>query len=105
FPFSIFHFPFPLMPWLIAALALLALAGLHLWWRRRYERFINETKRARTEIKPRQQALFNSMAEGVLVLDGSQRIQIANESLRKLFDISHAPRGPTVLEAIRIEPL
>ena len=93
------------MPWLIAALALLALVGLHLWWRRRYERLITETKSATTELESRQQALFNSMAEGVLVLDGSQRIQLANESLRKLFDVSRDPRGQTVLEAIRIEPL
>ena len=52
-----------------------------------------------------QQALFNSMTEGVLVLDGAGRIRIANQALERLFGISTDIRGQTVLEAFRLHEL
>jgi two-component system phosphate regulon sensor histidine kinase PhoR len=46
-----------------------------------------------------QQALFNSMLEGVLVLDASDRIRLANLSLRQMFSVRHDLAGKTVMEA------
>jgi len=57
------------MTYLVSALALLVIGGLHFWWKRRYCRL--EEARARTESQrqAQQQSLFDSMAEGVLILD------------------------------------
>jgi two-component system, OmpR family, phosphate regulon sensor histidine kinase PhoR len=54
-----------------------------------------------SQFQARQQALFNSMIEGILLLDPSGRIQMFNESLRKYFDISTDIRGLTIIEAFR----
>ncbi len=53
------------------------------------------------QFQARQQALFDSMIEGILLLDRSGRIQMFNESLRKYFDISTDIRGLTIIEAFR----
>lgn len=49
-----------------------------------------------------QRALFESMAEGVLVLDRLGRIRMANKSLRELLRIKADIQGKTILEAFRI---
>ncbi len=51
------------------------------------------------------QALFNSMAEGVLILDNSGRIQLANPSLQRLFSLPGDVRGQTPLAAFGSEEL
>jgi two-component system phosphate regulon sensor histidine kinase PhoR len=93
------------MTYLVSALALLVIGGLHFWWKRRYRRL--EEARARTESQrqAQQQSLFDSMAEGVLILDSSDRIQLINQSLEKLFALTTDVRGQTVLEAFRLELL
>ena len=53
------------------------------------------------QFQARQQALFNSMIEGILLLDRSGRIQMINESLRRYFDVSTDIRGLTIMEAFR----
>jgi len=93
------------MSYLILVLAIAALGGLHLWWRRRYDRLWDETHRAAAEREERQQTLFNSMSEGVLILDTSGRIQLVNKSLQQLFALTGDLRGRTVLEAFRLELL
>ena len=99
--------------------AIAAAAGLHVWWSRRHaavERTLREKQRALTNLtetheqinlqkQAEQQALFNSMTEGVLVLDAGGRIQLANESLRKLFRLSKEVRGQTIMEAFRLQEL
>ncbi len=50
-------------------------------------------------------ALFNSMGEGVLILDPHGHIQLVNRSLEKLFDLQADIRGRTVLEAFRLGSL
>jgi two-component system phosphate regulon sensor histidine kinase PhoR len=104
------------------ALTVVAIAGavaLHLWWSRRHgaaQRALEERQRAYAKLKEaheqltlqkqaEQQALFNSMTEGVLVLDSTGRIQLANESLRKLFRLSKDVRGQTIMEAFRLQEL
>jgi two-component system phosphate regulon sensor histidine kinase PhoR len=53
------------------------------------------------QLQTRQQALFNSMIEGIILLDNSGRIQMTNESLRKFFHITAEIRGQTIMEAFR----
>ena len=78
----------------IIFLALLAV--LHFWWRAKYRALHDEWRHetdSRTsaqkrhyeetsQIEAEQQAVFNSMAEGVLILDEHGRIQLVNRSFR-----------------------
>lgn len=98
--------------------AVLAAVAVHFRWRRRFselrarldhEREINSQKgeheRMAAQMQAQQQAVFNSMVEGVLVLDGTGRIQWVNESLRKLFALEVDVTGQTILEAFRLPEL
>jgi two-component system phosphate regulon sensor histidine kinase PhoR len=49
----------------------------------------------------RQQVLFNSMNEGILLLDRQGRVRMINEALRKFFDVAADVRGQSILEAFR----
>ncbi|MBN2506356.1 MAG: PAS domain-containing protein [Verrucomicrobia bacterium] len=51
------------------------------------------------------QTLFNSMTEGVLVLDAAGRVQLVNQSLQRLFELAGDVRGQTLLEAFRLPEL
>jgi two-component system phosphate regulon sensor histidine kinase PhoR len=53
------------------------------------------------QFQSRQEALFNSMSEGVLWLDRHGRVRMMNESLRKFFDVTADVRGQTIMEAFR----
>lgn len=57
------------------------------------------------ERQAQQQALFNSMVEGVLLLDSAGRIDLVNPSFKKLFGITSDARGQTILEAVRLPEL
>ena len=59
------------------------------------------TERAEAE----RQALFNSMAEGFLLLDRHGRVQTINQSLRDFFDLENDVRGKTILETFRSHEL
>ena len=52
-----------------------------------------------------QQALFNSMVEGVLLLDHEGRVQMVNQSLELLFGLDKDIRGQTIMEAFRLHEL
>jgi len=97
-------------------LALAALAGLHFWWRAKF-RAVESNRAAEIEdarrhqqqtsvdAKAQQQVLFNSMIEGLLLLDRSQKIYLANRSFKNLFGLKTELRGKTVLEALRLHEL
>lgn len=51
------------------------------------------------QFQVRQQALFNGMIEGVLLLNKQGRVQMVNESLRKSFDLAGDIRGQSIMEA------
>ncbi len=53
------------------------------------------------QFQSRQQGLFNSMSEGVLLLDDHGRVRMINESLRRFFDVTADVRGQTIMEAFR----
>ncbi|HEX4122361.1 MAG TPA: ATP-binding protein [Verrucomicrobiae bacterium] len=65
------------------------------------EALAREREKIDSQFQARQQALFNSMLEGIILLDTSGRIQMTNDSLRKFFDVSTDIRGMTIMEAFR----
>jgi two-component system, OmpR family, phosphate regulon sensor histidine kinase PhoR len=100
-------------------LTFLCLAGalaVHLYWRaqlrRTEERCQAESnvlreaqKAAAAQFLARQEALFNSMAEGVLLLDQRGRIELANRAFLSLFAVEPSIRSLTVMEALRLHEL
>jgi len=104
--------------WLaLTFLAIAVGAGLLLWWRytraavqlqkqqRVLENLRGQHEQLTLQKQAEQQALFNSMAEGVLVLDANGRIQLVNQSLQSLFRLSKDVRGQTIMEAFRLQEL
>jgi two-component system, OmpR family, phosphate regulon sensor histidine kinase PhoR len=96
--------------------ALAALAGLHFWWRAKFravqgqraaEIEASQRRQQQTSVdaKAQQQVLFNSMIEGLLLLDRTQKIYLANRSFKNLFGLKVELRGKTVLEALRLHEL
>ena len=97
-------------------LTLAALASLHFWWRRKFlglqQRIHAEMEDARRrqqqttiEAQAQQQVLFNSMLEGLLLLDGKRRIYLANRAFKNLFGLKTELRGKTIMEALRLHEL
>ncbi len=64
-----------------------------------------EVKAARNlalvEEQDKQQTVFNSMVEGLLILDENGQVQFSNPTLGTLFDLHGDLRGKTLLEALR----
>ena len=101
----------------IAALAALAvLAVVHLRWRsncaRQKQAAEEELTRLRAlgeqsalQAQTRQQAVFDSMAEGLLLLDQAGRVELANRAFNELFGVTADLRSRTVLEALRSHEL
>lgn len=103
---------------LIFLLLGIALA-LHFWWRARYARLYDDWKHERqsletaqkrhyqesAQIEAEQQALFNSMSEGVLILDQTGRVQLVNRSLQQFFGMRSDVRGQTIMETFRLQEL
>jgi len=69
---------------------------------REFESLRQQHEQARARELAQQQALFNSMSEGVLVLDGEGRVRLVNQALERLFGITGDIRGRTVMEALRL---
>src|SRR5882724_5268676 len=100
----------------LTILAFAALVALHVWWRKRFLRsqaaIRNEIEQHKSlqekitvQLRTQQEALLNSMVEGLLLLDESGRIQLANRAFVTLFDLHGDVRGKTILEALRIHEL
>ena len=99
--------------WLIIVASLALVLALWRWqarrqrqWRANLERQHDEQGRREqqqlhAQFQVRQQALFNGMIEGVLLLDEQGRVQMINESLRKFFGVATDIRGQTIMEAFR----
>ena len=97
-------------------LTLIALVALHFWWRRKFaalqgqrtaEIETSQRRQQQTSVdaKAQQQILFNSMLEGLLLLDRTQKIYLANRSFKNLFGQKVELRGKTILEALRLHEL
>lgn len=102
-------------PWLIAVAAALA-AGGAIWRLRTLARAaaadLEDLRRQRREQEARhaaqvardearQEALFDSMIEGLLLLDAGGRVRLVNRSLLRMFGLREDIRGRTLLEALR----
>jgi two-component system phosphate regulon sensor histidine kinase PhoR len=105
------------MAWpFLTAVAFVALVGLHLWWRRKFARaqqalrseveaLRDEQRRAALRNHTQQEVLFDSMVEGLLLLDERGRIQLANRAFANLFGVTIDIRGRTLMEALRLHEL
>jgi two-component system phosphate regulon sensor histidine kinase PhoR len=96
----------------IFAFAALAVAIVHRRWQQKYLRSRQEAQAEIQKLNERQQqqfaqtqaqqeTLFNSMIEGLLLLDENERVQLANRAFTKLFNITTDVRGKTMLEVLR----
>jgi two-component system phosphate regulon sensor histidine kinase PhoR len=89
---------------------------LHFWWRHKFlhqrrqvqaemEELQRRQQQTTTDAKAQQQVLFNSMLEGLLLLDRNRRIYLANRAFKNLFGLKTELRGKTVMEALRVHEL
>jgi two-component system phosphate regulon sensor histidine kinase PhoR len=103
---------FTMLPAVITLLAIVALLALHFWWRGQLERerAAWQAETAKREAREhavaadthaRQEALLDSMIEGVLVLDEDGRVQFANRAFAQIFRPAGSLVGKTVIEAVR----
>jgi len=97
-------------------LALAALAGLHFWWQvrfyalqRRHAAELEASQRRQQQTsgdaQAQQKILFDSMLEGLLLLDRGRKIHLANRAFKNLFEVKAELRGKTVVEALRLHEL
>src|SRR5690349_369877 len=100
----------------LTLLALVAIVALHFWWHRKFLRAQKAARRdietlerrqaeSATQLRNQQDALFNSMAEGLLLLDETGRIQLANRAFAGLFGLTADIHNRTIMEAVRIHEL
>src|SRR5947207_10597169 len=99
--------------------ACLGLVALHFQWKRRVDEarkklaeqigqnagLQEQQQHALAQSQAQQQALFNSMVEGVLLLDGDARVRLVNQALERLFGLTGDIRGRTIMEALRLHEL
>lgn len=101
---------------IIIPILVAALVALHFLWRWRFLRarkelratlasFEREKLQSHWQSQLRQQTVFDSMTEGLLLLDRDGRIELANRALFELFAISGDPRGKTLIETLRAHEL
>src|SRR5476651_555971 len=100
----------------LTILAFAAAIGIHFAWRAKLlaqqRQVLADIENARrrqqqttVDAQAQQQVLFNSMLEGLLLLDRSQKIYLANRAFKNLFGLKTELRGKTILEALRLHEL
>src|SRR5579859_723721 len=105
----------PMWP-LLTILAVAVAVGIHFWWQQRFrqqqqqlqadmEDFQRREQQTAVDAKAQQQVLFNSMLEGLLLLDRNRRIYLANRAFKNLFGLKTELRGKTIMEALRVHEL
>jgi two-component system, OmpR family, phosphate regulon sensor histidine kinase PhoR len=101
---------------LLFILALAAVFIVHFRWRAKFnaqqgqrsaemELFQRRQQQTAIDAKAQQQVLFNSMLEGLLLLDRNRKIYLANRSFKNLFSLKIELRGKTIMEALRVHEL
>jgi two-component system, OmpR family, phosphate regulon sensor histidine kinase PhoR len=74
--------------------------------RQAYATKLGEIQRqSMVQAQAQQRALFDSMVDGVVLLDMDGRIQLANDALRDLLHLSDDVQGQTLIEAFRLPAL
>jgi two-component system phosphate regulon sensor histidine kinase PhoR len=95
---------------------LASLTGLHLWWRAKFkaqreqraaeiDAAQRQQRQTSLDAKAQQQVLFNSMLEGLLLLDRNRKIYLVNRAFKNLFGLKTELRGKTIVEALRLHEL
>lgn len=105
-------------PAIIFAILVVLVVADSLWKERRLRRLrlqakeeytaqlLKQQQDAYAQAQAQQRALFDSMADGVIVFDREGRIQLVNDSARRLFGMSPAAgRGQTLAEAFDLPAL
>jgi two-component system phosphate regulon sensor histidine kinase PhoR len=64
-----------------------------------------ENRQNTAQASAQQQALFNSMVEGVMLLDAAGKIRLVNHALENFFGITSDLRGKTILEAFQMHEI
>jgi two-component system phosphate regulon sensor histidine kinase PhoR len=101
---------------LLTILAVVAAVVIYGFWQRKFTRlelkvrgdmedFQRRQQQTTTDARAQQQVLFNSMLEGLLLLDRSRKIYLANRAFKNLFGIKTELRGKTVMEVLRLHEL
>jgi two-component system phosphate regulon sensor histidine kinase PhoR len=96
--------------------AVAAAIAIYFFWQRKFARlqrqvqvemedFQRHQQQTTTDAKAQQQVLFNSMLEGLLLLDRSRKIYLANRAFKNLFGVKAEMRGKTVMEVLRLHEL
>ncbi len=103
--------------WAFLTIIAFAIAiGIYLFWQKKFTRlqrkmqvelddFQRHQQQTTTDAKAQQQVLFNSMLEGLLLLDRSRKIYLANRAFKNLFGVKTEMRGKTVMEVLRLHEL
>ncbi len=97
-------------------LTLAALVWLHYRWRQRFAELQSQRtadldalrqrqQQTTLEAQAQQKILFDSMLEGLLLLDRTKKIYLANRAFKNLFDLKVELRGKTVVETLRLHEL
>jgi two-component system phosphate regulon sensor histidine kinase PhoR len=97
-------------------LTLAGLVALHFWWRAKFraqqhqalaemEVFQQQARQTSVDAKAQQQILFNSMLEGLLLLDRNKKIYLANRAFTEFFNLQTELRGKTLVEVLRLHEL
>src|SRR5882757_2094424 len=114
--FDVASISIPLMWPFLTIIALFSAVGIHFWWRKRFlgqqQQIHAEMEDARRrqqqttiDAQAQQQVLFNSMLEGLLLLDRTRRIYLANRAFKNLFSLKIELRGKMIMEALRLHEL
>ncbi|HTR43896.1 MAG TPA: ATP-binding protein [Pseudomonadales bacterium] len=96
--------------------AVAAAVAIYFFWHRKFVRlqrqvqvemedFQRHQQQTTIDAKAQQQVLFNSMLEGLLLLDRSRKIYLANRAFKNLFGVKAEMRGKTVMEVLRLHEL
>jgi two-component system phosphate regulon sensor histidine kinase PhoR len=110
---DVFYFSISVPMWPLLIILFLACLALHFGWRAKLRReravWRMEISRrdaheqsAAADTLARQDALFDSMIEGVLVLDEKNHVRFANQTFAQMFMTSGVLRGRALLEAVRL---
>jgi len=97
---------------ILTIIAILAAITVNWGWSRRFARerrrlqvenedLARRERETLVQARAEQEALFNSMAEGVVLLDEAGRIRLANRAFAELFRTTDNLPGKTLIEAMR----
>jgi len=97
-------------------ITLAAVTVLHFWWRAKFraqknaqttelDNFQRQQKQTSVEAKAQQQVIFNSMLEGLLLLDRNRKIYLSNRAFNVFFNLPTDLRGKTIVESLRLHEL